>query len=128
MACCSSTKTEQLESKKGETVKAFSAGGEHLSKLALVPHRQDRSTSQLYGLSTTTCGAGLLTSSCALTFWIWDACSSRRSNKLRNRCAGVRSWSWSQREGRLSDRKRGMCCKCVVDDKIPSLASSLSQG
>src|SRR5207302_5432203 len=30
---------------------------------------------QLYGLFTTTCGAGLLISSCALTFWICAACS-----------------------------------------------------
>ena len=49
-------------------------------------------------------------------------------SELRNRCAEVRCCSWSQREGRVSDRKTGMCCKCVVDDKIPALASSLAQG
>ena len=49
-------------------------------------------------------------------------------SKLRNRCAEVRCCSWSQREGRVSDRKTRMRCKRVVDHKIPSLASSLSQG
>src|SRR5438034_4172999 len=34
-----------------------------------------RSTSQLYGLFATTCGADLLTSIWALTFWICAACS-----------------------------------------------------
>ena len=89
MACCSPAKTEQLESKKAETVKAFVAGANtfpnppsRLTPEAALP-------SQLYGLFTTTWGAGpprrirpvanLLTSSCALTFWVWDTCSSRRS-------------------------------------------------
>jgi len=33
-----------------------------------------------------------------------------------------------EREGMPSDRKTRMCSKRVVDYKIPSLASSLSQG
>ena len=107
---------------KSRNGKGVRRGGESLSKLALVPHTQGRSTSQLYGLFTTTCGAGLF------TFWVWDACSSRRSSKLRNRCAEVRCSSWSQREGRVSDRKTGMCYKRVVDYKIPSLASAFAQG
>src|SRR5207248_6903948 len=49
--------------------------GERLSKFALVLDTQGHIKSQLYGLFTTTCGAGLLTSSCALTFWICAACS-----------------------------------------------------
>lgn len=65
MACCSPTKTEHLESKRAETVKAPSC----LTPEAALP-------SQLYGLFTTTWGVGLLTSSCATTFWISDACSS----------------------------------------------------
>src|SRR6266567_3313539 len=36
---------------------------------------EHRYTLQLYGLFVTTCGAGLLTSSWALTFWICAACS-----------------------------------------------------
>jgi len=40
---------------------------------------EPRQKSLLYGLFATICGAGLLTSSWALTFWIWDACSSRRA-------------------------------------------------
>jgi hypothetical protein len=84
--------------------------------------------SQLYGLFTTTCGAGLLTLSYALTFEVWDACSSRRAVS----CAIVAPKSvvvaGVKREGRLSDRKTGMCCKRVVDHKIPALASALAQG
>src|SRR5258708_5321360 len=79
MACCSPAKTEQLESKKAETVKAFVAGANtfpnppsRLTPEAALP-------SQLYGLFTTTWGAGLLTSSCATTFWISDACSPGRA-------------------------------------------------
>ena len=68
--------TREQKSRNGKGVRR---GGESLSKLALVAHIQGRSTSQLYGLFTTTCGAGLLTSSCAFTFWVWDACSSRRA-------------------------------------------------
>ena len=36
---------------------------------------QGRTNSQLYGLFATTCGAGLFTSTWALTFWICAACS-----------------------------------------------------
>ena len=36
---------------------------------------QGHSISEAYGLFATTCGAGLITSSCALTFWICAACS-----------------------------------------------------
>src|SRR5438309_8547333 len=50
-------------------------GGERLSKFALVLDTQGHIKSPLYGLFTTTCGAGLLTSSCALTFWICADCS-----------------------------------------------------
>src|SRR5437588_3561255 len=50
-------------------------GDERLSKFALVLDTQGHIKSQLYGLFTTTCGAGLLTSSCALTFWICADCS-----------------------------------------------------
>ena len=137
MACCSPAKTEQLESKKAETVKALCRGGESLSKLALMPHLQDRSTLQLYGLSTTTWGRSTTAdSSCGelahfelrAHFLDLGRLLVGARSKLRNPCAGVRSFSWSQREGEVSDRKTGMCCKRVVDDKIPSLASSLSQG
>jgi hypothetical protein len=38
-------------------------------------HRRALEKSLLYGLLRTTCGAGLLTSSCALTLWICAACS-----------------------------------------------------
>src|SRR5439155_11324557 len=89
MACCSPAKTEQLESKKAETVKAFVAGANtfpnppsRLTPEAALP-------SQLYGLFTTTWGAGpprrirpvanLLTSSRALTFWISDSCLPGRA-------------------------------------------------
>jgi hypothetical protein len=90
-------------------------------------HPQGRSTSQLYGLFTTTCGAGLLTSSCANFLDLARLLVETRS-KLPNPCAEVRCCSWSQREGRVSDRKTGMSCKRVVDHKIPVLASSLAQG
>src|SRR5437879_9007775 len=55
--------------------KGVRRGDERLSKFALVLDTQGHIKSQLYGLFTTTCGAGLFTSSCALTFWIWAACS-----------------------------------------------------
>jgi len=55
--------------------KGVRRGGGRLSKFALVLDTQGHIKSQLYGLFTTTCGAGLLTSSCALTFWICAACS-----------------------------------------------------
>src|SRR6266480_308665 len=58
----------------GEMVKAF-AWGQTPFQFALVLDTQGGSTSQLYGLFATTCGAGLLTSSWALTFWICAACS-----------------------------------------------------
>jgi len=51
---------------KSRNGKGVRRGGESLSKFAFVPHTRGRSTSQLYGLFTTTCGAGLLTSSCAI--------------------------------------------------------------
>ena len=60
----------QQKSRNGKGVRRR---GERFFKLAFVPHTQGRCTSQLYGLFTTTCGAGLLTSSCALTFWIWGS-------------------------------------------------------
>src|SRR5947208_10679463 len=44
-------------------------------QFALVLNTQGHIKSQLFGLFTTTCGAGLLTSSCALTFWICADCS-----------------------------------------------------
>jgi hypothetical protein len=79
MACCSSTKTEQLVSKRAETLKAFAAGANAFlnSPSCLIP--EAALPSQLYGLFTAACGAGLLTSSCALTLWISDACSSGRA-------------------------------------------------
>ncbi len=79
MACCSSTKTEQLVSKRAETVKAFAAGANAFlnSPSCLTP--EAALPLQLYGLFTTTWDAGLLTSSCATTFWISDACSSGRA-------------------------------------------------
>ena len=99
MACCSPAKTERVESKRAETVKALVARAKAFPNSPWYLTPKVASTSQLYGLFTTTCGAGpprqirpvanFLTSSCALTFWIWDACSSRRSSKLRNRCAEV---------------------------------------
>src|SRR5947199_2739822 len=58
----------------GEMVKAF-AWGQTPFQFALVLDTQGGSTSQLYGLFATTCGAGLFTSSWALTFWICAACS-----------------------------------------------------
>jgi hypothetical protein len=35
---------------------------------------------------------------------------------------------WSQREGRVSDRKTGVRCKRVIDHKIPALSSAFAQG
>jgi hypothetical protein len=64
---------------KSRNGKAFAAGANAFQTRLGASHPQGRSTSQLYGLFTTACGAGLLTSSCALTFWICDACSSRRA-------------------------------------------------
>ena len=58
-----------------ETVKAFTEGANAFPVRLGAPHTQGLSTSQLYGLFVTTCGAGLLTSSWALTFWICAACS-----------------------------------------------------
>ena len=62
MACCSPAKTEQVESKKVETVKAvanaFAEPTWCLTPQTALPRR------------LTACGAGLLTSSCILTFWI----------------------------------------------------------
>ena len=103
MACCSPAKTEQVESKKAETVKALAAEANAFA-------------------DSTWC----LTPRAALrrSFTV----SSRRSSKLRNHCAEVRFCSWNQHEGSVSDRKTGMGCKGVVDHEIPSLASSLSQG
>jgi hypothetical protein len=56
-----------IEGKNGKGVRP---GDERLSKLAsvLLTHQAAGSTSQLYGLFATTCGAGLFTSSWALTF------------------------------------------------------------
>jgi hypothetical protein len=71
-----------------KTEKAFAARGECLSNFALVLDTEGHTKSQLYGLFTTTCGAGLLTSSCALTFWICADCSltvaTRRSTVPSN--------------------------------------------
>src|SRR5436190_3446819 len=44
-------------------------------QLASVSDTESRFKSELYGLLTTICGAGLVTSSWALTFWICAACS-----------------------------------------------------
>jgi len=54
MACCSPAKTEQLESKKAETVKAFVAGANTFPNppSRLIP--KAALPSQLYGLFTTT--------------------------------------------------------------------------
>ena len=109
MACCSSTKTEQLVSKTAETAKAFAAEAEAFinSPLCLTPEA-------LY--------------LAALRFVHGHLGLSFADFELRNRCAEVRCCSWSQREGRVSDRKTGMCRKRVVDHKIPALASAISQG
>jgi hypothetical protein len=53
-----------------DKVKAFARRGERLSNSPWRLRRKAILHSQLYGLFVTTCGAGLLTSSCALTFWI----------------------------------------------------------
>src|SRR6266403_4239260 len=63
-----------LQHRGTEMVKAF-AGRRTPLPFALVLDTQGGSTSQIYGLFVTTCGAGLLTSSWALTFWICAACS-----------------------------------------------------
>jgi hypothetical protein len=88
MACCSSAKTEQLESKRAETVKAFAAGANaflnspgashprplYLAALRFVHnHLRRRSTT-----ADSSCGK-LAHFECTLTFWIWDVCSSRRA-------------------------------------------------
>jgi len=56
-------------SRNPEMVKAF-ARGQTPFQFALVLDTQGGSTSQIYGLFTTTWGAALFTSSWALTFWI----------------------------------------------------------
>ena len=66
MACCSPSKTAQVESKRAETVKAFAMRRTPF-QFALVLDTQGGSP-MIYGMFVTTCGAGLLTSSCALTF------------------------------------------------------------
>src|SRR6266478_2073938 len=128
MACCSPAKTEQLESKRAETVKAFAAGAKAFpnSPSCLTPEAA-------LPRSFTVCSQPLAAQACSLRaarahFWGLGRLLVETRSKLRNRCAEVRCCRWSQREGRLSDRKTGMCCKCVVDDKIPSLTSSLAQG
>jgi hypothetical protein len=137
MACCSPAKTEQLESKKAETVKALCRGGESLSKLAFVPHTRGRSAlaslrfvhNHLRRRSTTadsSCGELAHFELRAHFLGLGHLLVETRS-KLRNPCAEVHCCSWSQREGRVSDRKTGMCCKRIVDDKIPSLASAFAQ-
>src|SRR2546430_17325146 len=70
--CFNSAKRMLSSDGKGKGVRR---GDERLSKFALVLDTQGHIKSQLYGLFTTTCGAGFLTSSCALTFWICAACS-----------------------------------------------------
>ena len=64
-----------LQHRGTEMVKAFAAGANAFPIPFGARRGEHRYTLQLYGLFTTTCGAGLLTSSWALTFWIWDACS-----------------------------------------------------
>jgi hypothetical protein len=58
-----------------EMVKAFAAGANAFPIPFGARRGEHRYTLQLYGLFVTTCGAGLLTSSWALTFWICAACS-----------------------------------------------------
>src|SRR6266480_7830375 len=72
----------------GEMVKAF-AWGQTPFQFALVLDTQGGSTSQLYGLFATTCGAGLFTSSWALTFWICAACSLSCATMV---CISLFSW------------------------------------
>jgi len=54
MACCSPAKTEQLESKKAETVKAFVAGANTFQNPPSRLTPEAALPSQLYGLFTTT--------------------------------------------------------------------------
>src|SRR5258707_849727 len=127
MACCSPTKTRQLESKKAETVKAFVAGANTfpnspwcLTSKAALPRS--------FTVCSQPLGRRLAHLELRAHFLDLGHLLVETRSKLRNRCAEVRSCSWSQREDRVSDRKTGMCCKRIVDDKIPSLASSLAQG
>jgi len=125
MACFSPAKTEQLESKRAETVKAFAAGAKAfpnspwcLTPKAALPRSFTVCSQHLrrrlahFDLRAHFLGLGRLL--------------VETRSKLRNRCAEVRCCSWSQREGKLLRSKNRMCCKRVVDHKIPALASSLA--
>jgi len=56
--------------RRAENGKGVRRPGRTPFQIASVLGTRGVSTSQLYGLLTTTCGAGLFTSSWALTFWI----------------------------------------------------------
>src|SRR5207244_8180636 len=60
---------------EGQLMKKAFAARANAFPLRFGACHKHRYTSQLYGLFVTTCGAGLLTSSWALTFWICAACS-----------------------------------------------------
>src|SRR6266446_7200199 len=64
-----------LQHRGTEMVKAFAAGANAFPIPFGARRGEHRYTLQLYGLFVTTCGAGLLTSTWALTFWICAACS-----------------------------------------------------
>jgi len=112
---------------KSRTVKAFAAGAKAFpnSPWCLTPKAA-------LPRSFTVCSQPLAAQACSLrparSLFGFGTPARETRSKLRNRCAEVRCCSWSQREGKLSDRKTGMCCKRVVDHKIPALASSLAQG
>src|SRR5437867_4485022 len=123
---------------KSRNGKGVRRGREHLSKPAFAPHTRGRSTlaalrfvhNHLGRRSTTadsSCGE-LAHFELRAHFLDFGLLLVAARSKLRNPCAEVRSCSWSQRENRVSDRKNGVCCKRVIDHKIPALASALSQG
>src|SRR5439155_3569931 len=59
-----------IPARRAENGKGVRRPGRTPFQIASVLGTRGVSTSQLYGLLTTTCGAGLFTSSWALTFWI----------------------------------------------------------
>jgi hypothetical protein len=121
-------KNRAARQQKSRNGKGVRRRGERVFKLAFVPHTRGRSTLAALRFVHNHLGRTLAHFELRAHFLDLRGLLVETRSKLPNRCAEVRCCSWSQREGRVSDRKTGMGCKCVVDDKIPSLASALAQG
>ena len=111
---------------KSRNGKGVRRGREHLSKPAFAPHTRGRSTLAALRFVHNHLGRRLAHFELRAHFLDFGLLLVAARSKLRNPCAEVRSCSWSQRENRVSDRKTGVCCKRVIDHKIPALASALA--